>query len=443
MQMEQERTETQGGPLMTKQQHQQFIEDSRLTAGEPMDTHQQIYREYPANRKRTIRQMDYDYVDYGDPRQQMCRAAGSLSHMQQDDRSTQSFPASNNLQENFTQSDFTGFPRLTRREDNWPSDNSSGRAASELSEDKNCNSRPAGSEAQSQGDHVGAHQLQDHRSYNRGGAPSLSGASSNQRQRQAISQQPPSRQQQERLQSVPSFSDGHSLSAGFPITANTSFPSESMQQQQPQQQPQQPQQQQQHAPRVQRGPEGMGITGMGASASGGLPSLPSNCVRLISGKCGTLDAEWEDLQCILIRLYRPRPMMPALPVERKQLHSDGVSNICRRSYRCTQNSDGYRWLKYGQKLLTNSQLYREYFRCAHPHCPAKKHVEVEPSTGKIISASSTPHNHTAPVLDSPPPVKKSRKSVSQNRSSKTVSHTSGGSGGAAGETTTHENDEVN
>jgi len=417
---------------MTKQQHQQFSTHSRSSAGEPvhtMDNHQQIYREYPqANRKRTIRQMDYDYVDYGDSQQQMCRAAGSLSHIQQDDRSIQSFPASNNLQDNFTQSEFTGFARLTRREDNWPSDNSSGHAALELSEDRNGNSRPAGSEAQSQGDHSGAHQLQDNQSCNRG-VPSLSGASCIQQHdsnmRQAISQLPPSRQQQERLQSVPSFSDGHSLSAGFPITANTSFPSESMQPQQ-------------HAPRVQRGPEGMGITGMGAAASGGLPSLPSNCVRLISGKCGTLDAEWEDLQCILIRLYRPRPMMPALPVERKQLHSDGVSNICRRSYRCTQNSDGYRWLKYGQKLLTNSQLYREYFRCAHPHCPAKKHVEVEPSTGKISSASSTPHNHAAPVLDSPPPVKKSRKSVSQNRSSKTVSHASGASGGIAGEPTTHE-----
>eukprot|EP00656_Telonema_subtile_P001150 TRINITY_DN1053_c0_g1_i1.p2 TRINITY_DN1053_c0_g1~~TRINITY_DN1053_c0_g1_i1.p2 ORF type:complete len:125 (-),score=6.27 TRINITY_DN1053_c0_g1_i1:172-546(-) len=65
----------------------------------------------------------------------------------------------------------------------------------------------------------------------------------------------------------------------------------------------------------------------------------------------------------------------------------------KRAYKATVNSDGYRWLKYGQKFLTNSQLYREYFRCAEHGCSAKKHVEVEPSTGKVVSSSSTVHNH--------------------------------------------------
>jgi len=57
------------------------------------------------------------------------------------------------------------------------------------------------------------------------------------------------------------------------------------------------------------------------------------------------------------------------------------------------NADGYKWRKYGQKLLTLSQQYREYFRCSHPGCPAKKHVEVVPETGVIVGSSSTPHNH--------------------------------------------------
>jgi len=208
------------------------------------------------------------------------------------------------------------------------------------------------------------------------------------------------------------------MSNGTPVShANngTQFSSESLQQQQqmPQQQQRQPKQQR---PQAQ---EGMGISAGGS----GLPGLPSNFVRLISGKCGTLETEWEDLQCILLKMFRPQALQQqasapqaqaqAQKTKAKQLHSDGVSNICRRSYRCTQNSDGYRWLKYGQKLLTNSQLYREYFRCAHPCCPAKKHVEVEPSTGKIMSASNTPHNHSAPAIESPAPLKKARKTLGQ------------------------------
>ena len=63
------------------------------------------------------------------------------------------------------------------------------------------------------------------------------------------------------------------------------------------------------------------------------------------------------------------------------------------------NMDGYKWRKYGQKLLTFSQKYREYFKCTHPGCPAKKHVEVVPDTGVIIASSSTPHDHARAMDD--------------------------------------------
>eukprot|EP00658_Telonema_sp_P-2_P032148 TRINITY_DN23881_c0_g1_i1.p1 TRINITY_DN23881_c0_g1~~TRINITY_DN23881_c0_g1_i1.p1 ORF type:complete len:270 (-),score=38.28 TRINITY_DN23881_c0_g1_i1:292-1101(-) len=65
----------------------------------------------------------------------------------------------------------------------------------------------------------------------------------------------------------------------------------------------------------------------------------------------------------------------------------------RSSAKTCVNQDGYRWLKYGQKFLTNSQLYREYFKCAEASCTAKKHVEVEPVTGKVVSSTTTDHNH--------------------------------------------------
>lgn len=380
-----------------------------------------------SSRKRIVRQMDYDLVDYNQQhqqqqqsmlRQQRPNCGGSLSrasggHLQLDDRSTHSF-GRGNPSDTYTQSAGKGFSDF--------------RSASEIPQDRR--SRAGGdtlSMSAALGDNLSmAMSHGGEQSFNRGTPPpSLSaGTSSIQRQQepnlQPVIMQPRQRQEPPRRQVVPqSFNDPRAQpqsnpSGGFMSNANNGaqFSSESLQQQQ-----QMPQQQQQRQPKQQRpqAQEGMGISAGGS----GLPGLPSNYVRLISGKCGTLETEWEDLQCILIKMFRPQALQQqasapqAQKPKAKQLHSDGVSNICRRSYRCTQNSDGYRWLKYGQKLLTNSQLYREYFRCAHPCCPAKKHVEVEPSTGKIMSASNTPHNHSAPAIESPAPLKKARKTLGQ------------------------------
>merc|ERR1712196_178955 len=62
-----------------------------------------------------------------------------------------------------------------------------------------------------------------------------------------------------------------------------------------------------------------------------------------------------------------------------------------------KNCDGYKWRKYGQKLLTLSRLHREYLRCTHPGCPARKRVEVVPETREVVLTTSSEHNHP-PVL---------------------------------------------
>jgi len=67
---------------------------------------------------------------------------------------------------------------------------------------------------------------------------------------------------------------------------------------------------------------------------------------------------------------------------------------------CSLGCFRYKWLKYGQKFLTNVQLHREYFKCGEPTCSAKKHVEVQPATGEVISTSMTAHNHEKSELDS-------------------------------------------
>lgn len=58
--------------------------------------------------------------------------------------------------------------------------------------------------------------------------------------------------------------------------------------------------------------------------------------------------------------------------------------------------DGYRWRKYGQKRLCAGDRFREYFKCTHPGCMARRQVEMEASTGHMLTTRSTSHNHPKP-----------------------------------------------
>ena len=67
------------------------------------------------------------------------------------------------------------------------------------------------------------------------------------------------------------------------------------------------------------------------------------------------------------------------------------------------NEDGYRWRKYGQKVVKGNDAYpRSYYRCTAPNCPVRKHVERTPSRPEVLMVTyEKEHNHelvSAPVI---------------------------------------------
>jgi len=64
--------------------------------------------------------------------------------------------------------------------------------------------------------------------------------------------------------------------------------------------------------------------------------------------------------------------------------------------------DGYRWRKYGKKMVKNSPNPRNYYRCSREGCQVKKRVERARDDARfVITTYDGVHNH--PVAPPPPP----------------------------------------
>eukprot|EP00657_Telonema_sp_P-1_P012791 TRINITY_DN9592_c0_g1_i2.p1 TRINITY_DN9592_c0_g1~~TRINITY_DN9592_c0_g1_i2.p1 ORF type:complete len:146 (-),score=7.25 TRINITY_DN9592_c0_g1_i2:188-625(-) len=133
------------------------------------------------------------------------------------------------------------------------------------------------------------------------------------------------------------------------------------------------------------------------------PPVPAGKIRLTSASGAEIEVDWHVFERVITRLgdqgllaeHPPPPQFPQNttmrpPTEMTLGQRPAAKPIKRPRLNCT---DGFRWWKYGQKKLARTNTGREYYKCMHPGCNARKHIEFDPSTGETLTETCTAHSH--------------------------------------------------
>ncbi|GMI66280.1 hypothetical protein HRI_000297300 [Hibiscus trionum] len=105
-------------------------------------------------------------------------------------------------------------------------------------------------------------------------------------------------------------------------------------------------------------------------------------------------ADTDDDHLISKRRKKENSNADAFPVEKPSSESHTVVKTLSE---VDIVNDGYRWRKYGQKLVKGNPNPRSYYRCSTPGCPVKKHVERASHDAKlVITTYEGRHGHDLP-----------------------------------------------
>ncbi|KAJ0956647.1 putative transcription factor WRKY family [Helianthus annuus] len=85
--------------------------------------------------------------------------------------------------------------------------------------------------------------------------------------------------------------------------------------------------------------------------------------------------------------------------------------------------DGYRWRKYGQKVVKGNPNPRSYYKCTTPDCSVRKHVERASNDARsVVTTYEGRHNHDVPVARG---MRSSQATNSSNNMSSMTTNSSG------------------